>query len=245
MIVVLNVGGVIETASWKSQPDAILLAWQGGQEGGNSVVDILKGTINPSGKLPMTFPVNLNDHASNANFPLDGDPINILDLFSAEKTKPIEEKIKNKDFTNYEEDIYVGYRHFEKSNTEVSYPFGYGLSYTEFQYNDVIVNHENDTLTIEVNVKNVGDKAGKEVIQLYSSKTNTTIDRPIKELKQFKKTTLLNPDESTTIIFNVPITELRYWSEKDSKWVLEKGDYALLIGSSSKDIRFTSMINTN
>lgn len=245
VIVVLNVGGVIETASWKAQPDAILLAWQGGQEGGNSVVDILKGKINPSGKLPMTFPVNLNDHASNANFPLDGDPINMMDLFSGDKEKPTEEKIKNKDFTNYEEDIYVGYRHFEKSNTKVSYPFGYGMSYTEFQYNDVIVNHENDTLTIELTVKNVGEKPGKEVIQLYSSKTNTSIDRPIKELKRFKKTNLLNPEESTTIIFNVPITELSYWSEKDSNWVLEKGDYEILIGSSSKDIRFTSMINTN
>ena len=113
-LVVLNIGGVIETASWNSQPDAILLAWQGGQEGGNSVADILAGRVNPSGKLPMTFPVSLHDHASSANFPLQGGHFTISSLISREE-KPEEEQVANLDYTRYEEGIYVGYRHFDKA----------------------------------------------------------------------------------------------------------------------------------
>ena len=138
VIIVLNIGGVIETSSWKQQPDAILLAWQGGQEGGNAVADILKGTVNPSGKLPMTFPVHLNDHASNANFPLDGEPMDIPEMILDKEIKE-EDKVRNKDYTLYEEGIYVGYRHFDKANVAVSYPFGYGLSYTNFEMNNLDV----------------------------------------------------------------------------------------------------------
>ncbi|MFM1877441.1 MAG: hypothetical protein RLZZ241_307, partial [Bacteroidota bacterium] len=110
VVVVLNIGGVIETASWKNKPDAILLAWQGGQEGGNSVADILSGKVNPSGKLPMTFPINLSDHASDANFPHEGKPMSFSDILSAGKAKDASELIPNEDFTRYEEGIYVGYR---------------------------------------------------------------------------------------------------------------------------------------
>ncbi|MEO0901628.1 MAG: glycoside hydrolase family 3 protein, partial [Bacteroidota bacterium] len=145
LIVVLNVGGVIETASWKAKPNAILLAWQGGQEGGNSVADILNGSVSPSGKLPMTFPMALNDHASNDNFPLDGDRISALDLlkgflFQRAET-PDGKKVRNKDYTRYEEGIYVGYRHFDTQKLPVSYPFGFGLSYTQFDYSDMMVEH--------------------------------------------------------------------------------------------------------
>lgn len=244
VIVVLNIGGVIETASWKSKPDAILLAWQGGQEGGNSVADILSGKVNPSGKLPMTFPVNLNDHASNANFPLDGEPIDFMNLFKNEEAKPEEEKIKNKDFTNYDEDIYVGYRHFDKVNMMVSYPFGYGLSYTNFEYNEVEVELINDSINIQLVIKNVGDTAGKEVIQVYSSKTDTTIDRPVKELRSFTKTDTLEPEESATINLQFPVSELMYWSEQDDMWVLEPGIYEILIGASSRQINISQRIDT-
>ena len=117
VLVVLNVGGVIETASWKDIPDAILLAWQGGQEGGNAVTDILSGKVNPSGKLPMTFPIEISDHASDKNFPTNRFQIQlkdmILGLMLPPKERPEDEKVINEDYTHYEEGVYVGYRHFD------------------------------------------------------------------------------------------------------------------------------------
>ena len=242
VIVVLNIGGVIETASWKKQPDAILLAWQGGQEGGNSVADILSGKLNPSGKLPMTFPVNLNDHASNANFPLDGVPMSMFDMFSIGEEKPEAEKVKNQDYTRYEEGIYVGYRHFDKANLDVSYPFGFGLSYTDFEYGTMEVTELNDTITIRVSVQNTGDLAGKEVVQVYTSMPNSTIDRPDQELKAFAKTRNLEPGETEDMVLHIPVSELSYWHEENSAWTFEKGTYLIRSGASSRDIRQTAEI---
>ncbi len=236
VIVVLNIGGVIETASWKAQPDAILLAWQGGQEGGNSVADILDGKVNPSGKLPMTFPVHLSDHASNANFPLDGAPFDPMDqFFSGEKAE--KDKIRNKDYTRYEEGIYVGYRHFDKAGLEVSYPFGYGLSYTTFVYGNLGAVVNKDTIHVTLSVQNTGNQAGKEVVQLYVSKPNSTIDRPGQELKAFGKTRLLAPGETENLTFDIPAADLRYWDEDSAGWKLENGLYTIKSGSSSRDIK--------
>ncbi|MDE5585012.1 MAG: glycoside hydrolase family 3 protein, partial [Muribaculaceae bacterium] len=133
VVVIMNVGGVIETASWKDQPDAILCAWQGGQEGGNSVADVLTGKSYPSGKLTMTFPKNFRDHASTANFPVD---LKANMDITNNQARADSAKVKNIDFTDYEEDVYVGYRYFDTFGKDVSYPFGYGLSYTEFEYGD-------------------------------------------------------------------------------------------------------------
>ena len=242
VIVVLNIGGVIETASWKEQPDAILLAWQGGQEGGNSVADILSGKINPSGKLPVTFPVNLNDHASNQNFPLSGEPMSLFNLLSGGKEKPEEEKVRNEDYTLYEEGIYVGYRHFDKAGLPVSFPFGYGLSYTGFEYTDMEVTLTNDTVSVVVRVQNSGKRPGKEVVQVYVSKPGTTVDRPNQELKGFAKTRNLAPGEAEDVLIRIPVSELRYWDEAHSGWMLEKGRYAVKSGSSSRDIRLVEEI---
>ena len=244
VVVVMNIGGVIETASWKAQPDAILLAWQGGQEGGNSVADILTGKVNPSGKLPMTFPVNLNDHAANANFPLDLEPANIMSMiFAGNEDKSEGEKIKNSDYTTYEEGIYVGYRHFDKANLEVSYPFGYGLSYTDFEYKNMEITLANDTINVTLTVQNSGDQAGKEVVQIYVSKANSGIDRPNQELKAFAKTRNLEPGEAEEIMISIPVSELSYWDEDNSGWALEKGLYSIKSGSSSRDIRLTGDID--
>lgn len=243
VIVVMNIGGVIETASWNSKPDAILLAWQGGQESGNSVADILSGKVNPSGKLPMTFPLNLNDHASNSNFPMEGGSLDIIKLiFASRKEKPEGEKVKNKDYTNYEEGIYVGYRHFDKEKLEVSYPFGYGLSYTTFDYSDLNVVLQNDTIKVAVTITNSDRQAGKEVVQVYTSMPNTSIDRPVKELRAFVKTQSLQPAEATTVTLQIPVSELSYWSENDSKWELEEGTYNIQIGSSSRNIKLSEDI---
>jgi len=241
LIVVLNIGGVIETASWKDQPDAILLAWQGGQEGGNSVADILSGKVNPSGKLPMTFPVNLGDHASHANFPKNPKMMSITgmmkNLIFPPDDKPEAEWVKDKDYTNYDEGIYVGYRHFDKANREVSYPFGFGMNYTDFEYGDMDVVTANDTLAISMTVKNIGDVPGKEIVQIYTEKLKSAIDRPVQELKGFTKTKLLQPEAIDSLSISIPLKELRYWDEQTNGWKLENGEYLIKAGASSRDIR--------
>lgn len=184
VVVVLNIGGVIETASWKNMPDAILLAWQAGQEGGNSVSDILSGKVSPSGKLTMSFPVCYEDVSSANNFPTEGKTGDLnLDDHGAKK-----DEIKNWDYTNYEEDIYVGYRYFDTYDKEVSYPFGYGLSYTTFEYSNPKLEQKDGIFTITIEVTNKGNYEGKEVVQLYVSAPHSkTLSKPEKELKDFAK----------------------------------------------------------
>ena len=246
LVVVMNIGGVIETQSWKHQPDAILLAWQGGQEGGNSVADILSGKVNPSGKLPMTFPVALADHASHANFPEGGEHLTyfglIKGLFFPPQERPDDEKVRNRDYTHYDEGIYVGYRHFDKANMPVSYPFGYGLSYTGFEYSDLVVEQAGDSVKVTVSIENSGDVAGKEVVQVYSSVPETTIDRPIQELKTFAKTSLLDPGASETLTFYIPVKDLRYWDEAQGGWALEQGNYRIGVGTSSREHKLSASI---
>lgn len=240
VVAVMNIGGVIETASWKDKPDAIVLAWQGGQEGGNSVADILKGTVTPSGKLPMTFPNALEDHASSANFPMDGTPMDMGSMLSGKEDDA--EPVKNIDYTNYEEGVYVGYRHFDKAELEVSYPFGYGLSYTTFEYENMSVEVADDVIHVSLSVKNKGETAGKEVVQVYTSIPETTIDRPVQELKAFTKTPLLNPGESVEVTMTIPVNELSYWNEATSSWTLENGIYKICAAASSRDKRLSKEI---
>ena len=233
VVVVLNIGGVIETASWKEIPDAILLAWQAGQEGGNSVTDILTGRQSPSGKLTMTFPVRLTDAASSRNFPIDSD----TGVYFKERRKDVGEK--DVDQTDYAEGIYVGYRWFDKRGLPVSYPFGYGLSYTTFEYSDASVRNDGKTVTACVTVKNTGHVAGKEAVQLYVAAPDSPLDKPVKELKAFGKTRRLSPGESETLTLAFPTSELASFDENASAWVVDKGDYSFLFGSSSRDIRCT------
>ncbi|PQB05697.1 glycoside hydrolase family 3 N-terminal domain-containing protein [Aureitalea marina] len=246
LVIVLNIGGVIETASWKDHPDAILLAWQGGQEGGNSVADILSGQVNPSGKLPVTFPIAIDDHASDSNFPVGGGHLVMTDLIKGmmfpPQERPDDEKQANMDYTVYEEGIYVGYRHFDKRGIVVSYPFGYGLSYSEFDYSDLMVDQNEETATIRLMVTNIGQVAGKEVVQLYSSLPLTKIDRPERELRSFSKTKILQPGESQEISLQFPISELRYWDEDQEGWKLEDGAYSLEVGASSREIKLQQQL---
>ncbi|MBQ9173356.1 MAG: glycoside hydrolase family 3 C-terminal domain-containing protein [Bacteroidales bacterium] len=231
VVVVLNVGGVIETASWKNIPDAVLLAWQAGQEGGNSVTDILSGKQSPSGKLSMTFPVNLMDHASSKNFPMGGD----AKIYFTERRVDVGEK--DVDYTNYEEGIYVGYRWFDKQNMEVSYPFGYGLSYTTFDYSNPTVSNDGKTVTASVTVKNTGSFEGKEAVQLYVSAPASSLDKPVKELKAYAKTKSLKPGEEQTLTMTFATADLASFDESKSAWVVDAGTYKFLFGASSRDIR--------
>lgn len=237
VVVVLNIGGAIETASWKSQPDAILCAWQGGQEGGNSVVDVLSGKAFPSGKLTMTFPVRFEDHASTANFPVDlKSDIDIVNANKGEK----KHSLKDVDYTRYEEDIYVGYRYFDSFGKQVSYPFGYGLSYTTFEYANPSIKGGNGVYTVTVDVKNAGKVAGKEVVQLYvSAPDGVKRNKPEKELKAFAKTRELKPGETVTVTLEVNAADLASYDETSSSWVVDAGSYKFLIGASSRDIKAT------
>ena len=232
VVVLLNIGGAIETASWKDLPDAILCAWQAGQEGGNSVVDVLSGKQTPSGKLTMTWPVRFTDVASSKNFPIDEDPR--IDMFNQGQTGTV----RNVDYTEYEEDIYVGYRYFDSFDVPVSYPFGYGLSYTTFEYSDATIEFNENTYTVSVKVKNTGNFDGKEVVELYTAAPDSKqANKPVKELKAYAKTQLLKPGESATVVMTVKTADLASFDEKASAWVVAGGDYGFLIGSSSKDIR--------
>ena len=235
VIVVLNISGVIETSSWKNKPDAILCAWLAGQEGGNSVADVLSGKVSPSGKLPMTFPINVNDAASSVNFPIDMKAN--TDLVNKGEKKS---EIKNVDYADYEEDIYVGYRYFDSFDRQVSYPFGYGLSYATFEYINPMIKSENGIYTITLNVKNIGNYPGKEVVQLYVSAPNAEkTNKPAKELKAFAKTKELQPGESVTVTLIVKASELASYNEESSSWIVDEGNYAFLLAASSRDIKAT------
>ena len=236
VVVVLNIGGVIETASWKNIPDAVLLAWQAGQEGGNSVTDILTGKESPSGKLSMTFPVNLMDHGSSANFPIDAD----AGVYFLEKRPDL--GVKDVDETKYEEGIYVGYRWFDKKAIPVSYPFGYGLSYTTFGYSDAAASLEDGNVKVSVKVTNTGSVAGKEAVQVYVSAPAGKLDKPVKELKAFAKTSKLNPGESQTLELCFAAADMSSWDESKPGWVLDPGTYNILVGASAADIRATTSV---
>ena len=231
VVVVLNIGGVIETASWKNIPDAILLAWQAGQEGGNSVTDILTGKQSPSGRLPMTFPVRLTDAGSSSNFPIDAD----TGIYFVNRREDVGQK--DVDRTVYAEDIYVGYRWFDKKGMEVSYPFGYGLSYTTFAFAEPAVKAAGDGFEASVKVTNTGSVAGKEVVQLYVSAPAGGLDKPVRELKAYAKTRELQPGESEVVTLKVDAYGLASFNEASSAWEAAAGDYKLAFGASSRDLR--------
>ena len=234
VVVLLNIGGVIETASWKELPDAILCAWQAGQEGGNSVVDVLSGKQSPSGKFTMTWPVKFTDAYSSKNFPIDQDPR--IDMMNQGKKG----NVKDVDFTNYEEDIYVGYRYFDSFEVPVSYPFGFGLSYTTFEYSDAKIADKGNAYEISVTVKNTGSLEGKEVVELYiSAPDNKAANKPAKELKAFAKTKVLKAGESEKVTLSVNAADLASFDEAASAWVVAEGEYHFLIGASSQDIKAT------
>jgi len=232
VVVILNVGGVIETNSWKNLVDAIVLPWSPGQEGANAVADVLTGKVNPSGKLPMTFPVNFMDHPSSANFPYN---------YTASASRGFSwgprQPQKDVDVTRYEEGIWVGYRHFVTRDVEVSYPFGYGMSYTSFAYSKPVVKAVADGFVATVTVKNTGSVAGKEVVELYVSAPDGGLEKPARELKAFGKTKKLQPGESQTLTLKVSAYELASFNEAASAWEAAAGKYNVQFGASVDDIR--------
>ena len=232
VVVVLNIGGVIETNSWKNLVDAILLPWSPGQEGANAVADVLTGKVNPSGKLPMTFPVNFMDHPSSANF-----PYNYTRPQNQGWGRGPQQPVKDVDYTNYEEGIWVGYRYFTTAGVGVSYPFGYGLSYTTFAYGKPAVKATADGFEASITVTNTGSVAGREAVGLYVTAPEAGLVKPVRELKAFAKTRELKPGESQTLTLKVDNYSVASFNEADSAWEAPAGTYRVQFGASVEDIR--------
>lgn len=231
VVVILNMGNVLETASWKGKPDAILLAWQPGQEGGYSVADVLTGKANPSGKLSMTWPIALLDVPSSANFP---------NIRQGERRG---NKQEFNDYTLHKEGLNVGYRYFNTVGKEVSYPFGYGLSYTTFAYSKPSVKATKDGFVAQITVTNTGSVAGKEAVQLYVSAPSGGLEKPALELKSFAKTKELKPRESQTLTMKVSAYDLASYNEATQSWETATGRYTLKFGASVEDIRAILLYN--
>ena len=219
VVVVINSGSVIETASWRDRVDAIVLAWQPGEEAGNAIADVLTGKVCPSGKLTMTWPVSVYDHASSRHFPSRGAT------------------------SDHEEGIYVGYRYFDTFKKDVAYPFGYGLSYTTFDYSKPSVKVSGEKVSVSVTVKNTGSVSGKEVAQVYVTAPAGQLEKPAQELKAFAKTRELRPGESQTLTMELQRRDLASYDEARSQWLTEAGQYVFRIGASSRDIRQTVKVN--
>ena len=232
VVVVLNVGGVIEAASWRDQVDGILLAWQPGQEAGHAVADVITGQVNPSGRLPDTFPVKLDDVPSMSNFPgvvtQAADPENRTFMAGARAAQ-----------VEYNEGIWVGYRYFNTRNVTSTWPFGFGLSYTDFRYSNLKFSSTNFTgsMTVSVMVTNAGKVPGREVVQLYTTAPQGSLPKPALELKAFSKTRLLQPGETQTMSFKLTAYDLASFDNATSSWLAVAGTYTVAIGASSTDIR--------
>lgn len=222
-IVVVVGGAPYDIGQIKKNNNTIVWSWYNGSENGNALADVLLGKVNPSGKLPFTFPARLKDSPSEA-----------LNVYPGENLK-----------VDYKEGILVGYRWFDTKKIEPLYCFGYGLSYTDFKYDDLHTNKKSyataDYITATVKVKNTGKYAGKETVQLYVSKPKSKIERADKELKAFKKV-MIAPGETIDVSLNIPVKDLAYYNIKSKSWVVEPGKYKLLAGTSSKDIAESSEI---
>lgn len=217
-IVVMIAGSPLNMAAVDICSPAIVWAWFNGMEGGNALVDVLSGKVNPSGKMPFTTPVSL-----------DQSPAHALGNFPGRDLK-----------VNYEEDILVGYRWFDTKGLPVVYPFGYGLSYTTFDYSNLNTDKETydqaDTIQATFTLTNTGDREGTEVAQLYVSDPVCSVMRPVKELKGFKKV-FLKPGESRRITLDIPVSSLAFYSEAQSQFVVEPGEFILQLGASASDIK--------
>lgn len=232
VVLVLNIGNVIETASWRDQVDAIILSWQGGQEAGHAVTDVLAGKVNPSGKLPTSCSLSYDDVPSASSFPGQRLP-NAQEHFVGPLSKGWDSQVE------YKEGIYVGYRHYCTRKQAVAYPFGFGLSYTQFTYSHLQLSSTtfNGELTFTVDITNSGSVTGKEVVQVYVAAPMVLMDKPSYELRAFAKTKLLQPNETQTLDFTLNERDLASWSVETHNWWVDQGEYQLKVGASCLDIR--------
>lgn len=220
-VIVIMGGGPVDMSKWESKAKAILFAGYPGMEGGNAIGKIIFGDVNPSGKLTMTFPKKLEDSPAHALGEYPG----------------------KDNVVHYNEGIMVGYRYFDTKKVEPQFPFGHGLSYTTFLYENLqLEKGDNQSVTATVTVRNTGSRSGAEVMQLYVKDVECSVERPDKELKGFQKI-MLQPGESKDIIITLPVDAFRFFDEKKMEWVLEHGKFQIMAGGSSRDIRLTKEID--
>ena len=234
--VILNIGGLVDIWSWKDMADGIILCWLPGQEGGNAVASVLSGATNPSGHLPSTISNDYWAEPTVDNFPMlyADKPFNYS--FYRQLDGTVRNLIKNIDYTKYEEGIYVGYRYFNTFNKKaIAYPFGYGLSYTDFKFDDMTIEETEGGWKVSVLVTNTGKVAGKDVVQLYVKAPGKELDKPERELKGFAKTPVLNPGESYNAEIFVSKESLASFDEAADSWKLEKGTYTFIAAKHSLD----------
>ena len=231
VIVILNSGWPMETVSWRDRVDAILAAWEPGEEGGNSVADVLTGKVCPSGHLTATWPISIGDDPSTYNFPQKPDYYNLTDKFA-------NGDLKGYNYTNHDEDIYVGYRYYDTFNRPVAYPFGFGLSYTTFSTGAPKASFKNGKVTVSVAVKNTGKTAGKHVVQIYvKAPAAAGYEKPAKELKAFAKTKELKPGQSETLTMQIDMRDLASFDEANSQWKADAGTYTFMAADNVEDIK--------
>jgi beta-glucosidase len=222
LVVLLNMGSIIQLTEQVPLVDGLVHVFMPGQEAGNSIADVLCGKVNPSGKLPMTWAKAYKDYPSAVDFPLS----------------PGEDRV-----VKYTEDIFVGYRHFDKNKVEPLYPFGFGKSYTTFEYANLAVKANGDTYTVTVDVKNTGKVAGREVVQLYVTAPKGTLEKPVKELKAFGKSALVQPGQTATVTMTFKKADLASYDEAKKQWVVDPGTYTLNAAASAADLRLNTTIN--
>ena len=204
--------------NWLDKVAAVVWAWYPGQECGNAIADVLFGDVNPSGKLPTTFPKRLQDNPAYINYPGENGQV------------------------YYGEGLFVGYRYYDKKDIAPLFPFGYGLSYTTFAYRNLVLDATGDVIRVSVDVQNTGHRAGKEIVQVYVRDVQSRLVRPEKELKAFAKIAL-EPGETKTVTFTLDQEALSYYDPAVKGWVAEAGEFEVLVGSSSRDIRLTARFN--
>ena len=244
--VILNVGGLVEMTSWQDKVDAIVLCWQPGQEGGNTVASVLSGDVNPSGHLPATISTEYALEPTAKNFPqvYADKPFNYSYYRQLLDRKLPLHTVRNIDYTEYEEGIYVGYRYFNTfAPKAVAYPFGFGLSYTTFDFNDMKVESAEDGWNVSVMVTNTGKVSGKDVVQLYVRAPKGKLDKPERELKGFAKTPEIAPGESCEVTIHVPAGSLASYDEQTGSWVIEPGKYVFMASKDASDCSLKKSVN--
>ncbi len=214
---VLSNGGVLGTRPWEARVPAILEGWLLGQAGGSAIADVLFGRVNPSGRLAETIPLKLADHPSYLDFPGENGHV------------------------RYGEGIYVGYRGFDAREQEVAYPFGFGLSYTTFEYGQASAVATIDGIELRVPVTNAGGRDGREVVQVYVSLPGSAVRRAPRELKAFANVAIA-AGETVEVVLSIDRTDLAYWETRLGRWVVEGGDYHCAVGASSRDLRTTAVV---
>ncbi|MDR3133995.1 MAG: glycoside hydrolase family 3 C-terminal domain-containing protein [Prevotellaceae bacterium] len=245
IISILVTGAPLDLRVVERYSPAMLISWFNGSEGGHALADVLLGTVSPSGKLPFTFPVKLEDSPAYAlgNYPQEPPGADIFIRLMQNQPLTPEENEKNKAY--YSEELLVGYRWFDTRHVEPLYPFGHGLSYATFEYADLHTSKETykpgDDIQVRLELKNTGNTDADEVVQLYVHRVGSTVEWPLKELKAFRRVSL-KAGESKAVELSFPVSQLRYWDEAAYGWALESGAIELLAGSSSRDIRLAKEV---